>query len=61
MRAKDQLDIMAHNIADALKAFHERLERIESWMLRQEEKKPPETQVLIIDEKKKMQKKPSSL
>lgn len=39
MNPKDAVDIMAQNIADALKAFHERLVRIETWMKRQEENK----------------------
>lgn len=38
MKVKDKLDAMAHNIAEALQAFHERLERIEKWMLLQENK-----------------------
>ena len=36
MNVKDELDKMAHNIADALKAFHERLARIEAWMIEKE-------------------------
>lgn len=39
MNPKDAVDIMAQNIADALKAMHERLVRIETWMKRQEEAK----------------------
>ena len=37
MNVKDELDKMAHNIADALKAFHERLCRLEAIVLRKKE------------------------
>jgi hypothetical protein len=38
MNVKDQLDKMAHAMTEALTVIHERIERIEKWMILQEHK-----------------------
>lgn len=38
MNVKDQLDKMAHAMTEALTIIHERIERIEKWMILQEQR-----------------------
>ena len=56
MKVKEKLDVMAQEMYKALSVLHERLERIESWMLRQEESKSCVMPILTTDEKKETQK-----
>ena len=52
MNLKDELDEAVKHMSEALRVFHERIARLETWMVAQEELKKCETKILITDEKK---------
>jgi len=52
MNLKDELDDALKHMAEALRILHERIARVEQWMVSQEEQKKCETKMPLTDKSK---------
>ena len=52
MNLKDELDQAIKHVAEALKVLHDRIARVESWMVSETEQKKCETKIHLTEESK---------